>query len=97
MEIITLIIGLAIGIIVAGLFLKKRINAAENIARSQGQVELALLNERLSAATDEAKRLKGELAEAEQQRESQRRHLEASRNECALLTERASRLPVLEL
>lgn len=88
MEIITLIIGLIIGLTVAVLFLKKRINDAENIAKSNAQVELALLNERLSAATEEAKRLKGELSEAEQQRESQRQQLEVSRNECAQLTER---------
>lgn len=88
MEIIALIIGLAIGLVVAGLFLKKRISDAENIALSKGQVELALLHERLSAAVEEAKRLKGELAEAEQQRESQRQQLEVSHRECAQLTER---------
>lgn len=96
MEIIALIIGIIVGLAIAGLFLKKRISDAENIAQSKAQVELALLNERLSAATEEAKRLKGELAEAEQQRESQRQQLEASRSECAQLTERASRLPELE-
>lgn len=88
MEIIALIIGLAIGLVVAGLFLKKRISDAENIAQGKGQVELALLHERLSAATEEAKRLKGELAEAEHQRESQRQGLEVSHRECAQLTER---------
>ena len=96
MEFITLIIGLAVGLVIAGLFLKKRISDAENIAQSKAQVELALLNERLSTATEEAKRLKGELTEAEQQRESQRQQLEASRNECAQLKERASRLAPLE-
>lgn len=96
MEIITLIIGLAIGLVVAGLFLKKRVSDAENIALSKGQVELALLNERLSAMAEEAKRLKGELAGAEQQRESLRQQLEASRSDCAQLTERAGRVPVLE-
>lgn len=90
MEIITLIIGLAVGLIIAGLFLKKRISDAESIAQSKAQVELALLNERLSAATEEAKRLKGELTETEQKRESQRQQLEISRNECAQLTERLS-------
>lgn len=96
MEIITLIIGLAIGLVVAGLFLKKRVSDAENIALSKGQVELALLNERLCAATEEAKRLKGELAGAELQRESLRQQLETSRSDCAQLTERAGRVPVLE-
>jgi len=96
MEIFSLIIGLVVGLTVAGLFLKKRISDAESVAQSKAQVELALLNERLSAATDEAKRLNGELAESEQQLASQRQQLEASRNECAQLTERTSRLPVLE-
>jgi len=90
MEVFTLIIGLVVGLLVAALFLKKRINDAESIAQSKAQVELALLNERLSAATEEAKRLKGELTEAEQQREGQRQQLEVSRNECAQLTERLS-------
>lgn len=90
MEIITLIVGLIVGIAIAGLFLKKRISDAENIAKSNAQVELALLNERLSAVTEEAKRLKSELAETEQQQESQRQQLEVSRNECAQLTERLS-------
>lgn len=90
MEIITLIIGLIVGLAIAGLFMKKRISDAENIAKSNAQVELALLNERLSAATEEAKRLKGELSETEQHRESQRRQLESSRNEGAQLIERLS-------
>lgn len=96
MEVFTLIIGLIVGLTIAGLFLKKRISDAENIAQSKAQVELALLNERLSAATEEAKRLKGELTASEQQRESQRQQLEVSRSECAQLIERASRLPELE-
>lgn len=95
MEIITLIVGLAVGLIVAGLFLKKRISDAESIAHGKSQVELALLNERLTAATEEAKRLNSELTESEQQREAQRLQLEAARNECTQLTERATRLPVL--
>ncbi|BET57742.1 DNA recombination protein RmuC [Geobacter sp. 60473] len=96
MEIITLIIGLVVGLIVAGLFLKKRISDAESIAQGKALVELALLNERLTATTEEAKRLNSELTESEQQREAQRLQLEAARNECAQLTERATRLPVLE-
>lgn len=96
MELFTLIIGLVVGLTVAGLFLKKRISDAESIAQSKAQVELALLNERLSASVEETKRLKNELATSEQQGETQRQQLEASRSECAQLTERASRLPELE-
>lgn len=51
MEIITLIIGLIVGLVIAGLFLKKRFSDAESIANSNAQLELVLLNERLSAAT----------------------------------------------
>lgn len=81
MEIITFVIGLVVGLAVAGLFLKKRISDAANIARSEGQVELALLNERLTAAAEELKRLRSELADSEQQRETLRQQMETSRNE----------------
>ncbi|MBI2353971.1 MAG: DNA recombination protein RmuC [Deltaproteobacteria bacterium] len=81
MEIITFVIGLAVGLTVAGLFLKRRISDAVNIARSEGQVELALLNERLTTVTEEAKRLRNELADSERQGEALRRQMEATRNE----------------
>lgn len=81
MEIITFVIGLAVGLAVAGLFLKRRISDAVNIARSEGQVELALLNERLAGATEEAKRLRCELVESERQGEGLRRQMETARNE----------------
>lgn len=97
MEIIIFVIGLAVGLTVAGLFLKKRISDAFNIARNEGQVELALSNERLTTATEDVKRLRYELGESEQQGENLRQQLAASGNECAQLTERASRVPVLEL
>ncbi len=97
MEIITLVIGLAVGLTVAGLFLKKRISDAVNIARNEGQVELALLNERLSTATEDVSRLRSELLDSEQQRENLRQQMETSRNESAQLSERASRVRVLEL
>ena len=96
MEIITFSIGLAVGLTVAWLFLRKRISDAENTARSAGQVELALLHERLATATEEVKRLHGELVDSAQQAENIRQQLAASRNETAQLAERASRVPVLE-
>ena len=96
MEIIIFVIGLALGLALAGLFLKKRLGDAVHIARSEGQVELALLNERLATATEDVKRLRNDLAESERQGEGLRRQFEAARNECAQLTERASRVPVLE-
>jgi len=97
MEIIIFVIGLAVGLALAGLFLKKRLGDAVQIARSEGQVELALLNERLATATEDVKRLRDDLAESEQLGEGLRRQFEAARNECAQLAERASRVPVLEL
>jgi DNA recombination protein RmuC len=96
MEIITFVAGLAVGLIVVGLFLKRRIDDAAHIARNEGQVELALLNERLTAATEEVKRLRNDLAESEVQGEGLRQQLALSRNEGAQLAERASRVPVLE-
>ena len=97
MEIIIFVIGLAVGLALAGLFLKKRLGDAVQIARSEGQVELALLNERLATATEDVKRLLDDLAGSEQQGEGLRQQFEAARNECAQLAERASRVPVLEL
>jgi DNA recombination protein RmuC len=96
MEIIIFVIGLAAGLTIAGLFLKKRLSDAVNIARNEGQVELALLNERLTTATEEVKRLRSDLLDAERQGEGLRQQLETAHNECAQLTERASRVPVLE-
>lgn len=96
MEIMIFIIGLAIGLCVAGLFLKRRLSDAVNMARNEGQVELALLNERLATTSEEAKRLRNDLTGAEQQGEGLRQQWEASRNESAQLAERASRVPVLE-
>ncbi len=96
MEIITFVAGLAAGLFIAGLFLKKRLSDAVNIARSEGQVELALLTERLTTATEDVKRLRNDLSESGQQGESLRRQVEASRNESAQLAERARRVPVLE-
>ncbi|BCS51703.1 DNA recombination protein RmuC [Geobacter sp. SVR] len=66
------------------------------LARGEGQVELALLNERLHGATEEADRLRTSLSDSEQQRELLRQSLERSRSECAQLSERAGRLTVLE-
>lgn len=96
MEIIIFVIGLAVGLTVAGIFLKNRISDAVNVARSEGQLELALLNERLSTLTEEAKRLRGELTESNMQEKDARQQLELSHNECAQLSERVSRVPVLE-
>jgi len=96
MEIISFVIGLAVGLTVAGLFLKKRLSDAANIARNEGQVELALLNERLTTATEGVKRLRSDLVVSEEQGEGLRQQLETSHNECAQLTERASRVPALE-
>ena len=96
MEIITFVIGLVIGLAIACFFLNKRLSDAVNSARSEGQVELALLNERLAGAAEDVKRLRSELEEAGQLGETIRQQLEASRHESAQLTERASRVPVLE-
>lgn len=97
MEIITFIIGLAIGLILIWLPLKRRIVDAENIARNEGQVELALLNERLTTSIEETNSLQSELVASQQLSETVRQQLESSRNECAQLSERASRVPILEL
>lgn len=97
MEVSMFVIGLAVGLTVAGFFLRKRISDAVSVARSEGQVELALLNERLTAATEDIQQLRIELGVSEQQGENLRLQLEASRTEGAQLAERAKRVPLLEL
>jgi len=100
MEIITFVAGLAVGLTVgltvAWLFLKKQAGDAVNLARGEGQVELALLNERLTTVTEDMKRLRNDLVAAEQQGETLQQQLASARNESAQLAERASRVPVLE-
>lgn len=49
MEIVTLIIGIIIGIAAASLLLRKKADEAARLARSEGQVEFARLTERLDA------------------------------------------------
>jgi DNA recombination protein RmuC len=71
MEIITLIIGIIVGIAAASLLLGKKADEAARLARSEGQVELARLTERLDAE----KRLSAEkiaiLAEAKEELSNQ--------------------------
>ncbi len=96
MEIVIFIAGLVFGIASAWFLINKRTNDAVSLSRSEGQVELALLNERLTSASEESKRLRNELSETEQQSKNTRQQLETSRNESAQLSERASRVPILE-
>ncbi|MEI6306884.1 MAG: DNA recombination protein RmuC, partial [Deltaproteobacteria bacterium] len=96
MEIIIFIVGLVIGIAVAWFLLNNRTADAVSLAQSAGQVELALLNERLNSANEESKRLRNKLVESDQQAINTRQYLETSRNESAQLLERASRVPILE-
>ena len=96
MEMATFIGGLVLGIITAGLLLRKRISDAATIARSEGQLELVTLNERLNSAGEEAKRLNGVLSESERQSSVIRQQLDAARNESAQLLERSTRVPILE-
>lgn len=97
MEVSMFVIGLAVGLTVAWFFLRKRISDAVSVARSEGQVELALLHERLTAATEDIQQLRIEVGVSEQQGENLRLQLEASRTEGAQLAERAKRVPLLEL
>jgi DNA recombination protein RmuC len=96
MEIVTLIIGLTVGILATRLLLNKRFTDAGTIARNQGQLELALLNERLNSATGETKRLTAELTESERQLRDMRQQQETIKGEIAQLSERSKRIPLLE-
>ncbi len=96
MEIIAILIGLAAGVLVTWLFLIKRMTDAESMARGKAELEVSLLNERLSSMTLEAARLREEVAEFRQQLENRQKSFEVVRNEAVQLAERGERIPLLE-
>lgn len=96
MEVFYLIVGLAVGIAAAAFLLNKRYNDAAIIARGEGQLEIALLNERLSAANVETRRLAAESSESEKLLRELRQEHESIKSETAQLLERSRRVPLLE-
>ncbi len=86
-----LLVGLLVGAVAIWLVLKERLAAAGMHLQGETQVEIARLNERLSAAQEEVRRVKAAHDELQKQATLWRDQLDTSRDECAQLTERAAR------
>lgn len=87
----SLFVGLLVGATAIWLVLRARISSAEVQAKGESQVEIARLNERLTASQEDAKRLTTEHANLQKQATLWRDQLDESRDECAQLAERATR------
>ena len=93
---LSLFIGLLVGAGVVWLILLTRISAAELRVKSESQVVIATLNERLIASQEDAKRLDTQLADLQKQAMLWRDQLDVAGDERAQLAERADRVPTLE-
>ncbi|BBJ22338.1 DNA recombination protein RmuC [Candidatus Nitrotoga sp. AM1P] len=92
---VALSIGLLVGAGIIWLILRTRIAATELRAKTESQVEIARLNERLIASQEDAKRLVTELADLQKQAMLWRDQLDVAGDERAQLAERADRVPKL--
>ncbi|KVF31838.1 recombinase RmuC [Burkholderia vietnamiensis] len=94
------VFSLLIGAAIAWLLLRGRetlrIQNAAAVAKSESQIQLTQLEERLRAADDDLRSAHETRTEAERKLGGMRAELEGARQEQARLTERASRLPTLE-
>jgi DNA recombination protein RmuC len=88
---VSLLIGLLVGAAAVWLVLRERLLSAEMRMQGETQVEIARLNERLSAAQEDVRRVKAAHDELHNQATLWRDQLDMSRDECAQLTERAAR------
>lgn len=93
---IALLLGIVGGTILARLALKHRIQAATIEARSDSQLEIARLTERVSSVNCEASRQQAQIGELEAKLAESVGQLDASKAQCAQLAERASRISSLE-
>lgn len=92
----SLFVGLLVGAGAVWIVLHGRIAAAVAQARIEGQIETTRLNERMSAALDDSKRLATEYADLQRQTNTWRDLIDELRDERAQLTERTSRLPEMQ-
>ena len=81
---------------VVWLVLLNRNLATEIREKGKCQVEIATLNERVSASQEDVKRLSIQLADSQKQGMDWRDQLDVAKDERAQLAERADRVPVLE-
>lgn len=93
---VALLFGLFGGAILAHLVLKRRIQTATIEARSDNQLEIARLTERVSSFNSEVSRQQAQIQELEAKLGGSIAELNASKEQCAQLAERASRIPSLE-
>ena len=93
---VALLFGLLGGAILAHLVLKRRIQTATIDTRSDNQLEIARLTERVSSVNSEISRQQEQIRELEAKLGESVAELNASKEQCAQLAERASRIPSLE-
>lgn len=88
---VSLIVGLLVGAAAVWLVLRERLLSAGMRMKGEAEVDMARLNERLSAAQEDVRRVKAAHDELHNQAMLWRDQLDRSRDECAQLTERAAR------
>jgi len=93
---VALLFGLFGGAILADLVLKRRIQTATIEARSDSQLEIARLTERVSSFNSESSRQQEQIRELGTKLSESDAEFNASKEHCAQLAERASRIPSLE-
>ncbi len=99
-QLITLVgvaIGLAIGMAVTWLLIRGKIASAADRARAETAVELATVNERARALEADRVQINNAHEALKAQAAEWREALDSARDERAQLTERAARVPVLEV
>jgi DNA recombination protein RmuC len=87
--VVSIFVGILVGTVAMRLLMRERIASAGMQVQSESLVEIARINERLSASHEDAKRLAAEQATLQQQATVWRDQLDKSRDECAQLAERA--------
>jgi len=87
---------LGAGIFLTWIVMKARVTAASSLGKAEGQVELALANERVRSLEKEQEQANTNYAELKMQSATWREALDLARDERAQLNERASRVPTLE-
>ncbi|MGD0466822.1 MAG: DNA recombination protein RmuC [Terriglobales bacterium] len=93
---VALLLGIVGGTIFSRLALKHRIQTATIEAKSDSQLEIARLTERVSSVNSEVARQQAQIGDLEAKLAKSVGQLDASKAQCAQLAERASRIPSLE-
>jgi DNA recombination protein RmuC len=91
-QLVYLGVGLLVGAVAIWIALRERLSTSVLRIQGEAQVEIARLNERLSSAQDEVRRVKATHDELQRQATDWRDQLDTSRDECAQFAERATGL-----